>query len=339
MRLLIFKVNQLGDNVVFLPVVQQIARLHPDWQITVCTSPIAAPLYHTACPSVRVLEFATKPFNDAWKHPLTLARLVAQFSQLRHDACLLSNDQSNVAHLLARVCGARQTVGPLIQDRHLGGLLHHRVPVDFTLPDAWQNWQIARHLVTELPARVPPPDLSAFGRSKHGGIFIHAGASRDYKKWPLEHYVDLATRLSAHVPIVWMDQGLPEEQALPAKVQRVKASTLGELIRQIAGSRFFIGNNSGPMNLASALGIPGLIFNGPSTAAWDPYWHRARFDLLRDPDLPCQPCDLPTRPVNACQNQTEPMACMKRWTVERVHERVLQKWAESGLLPAPPQGA
>jgi ADP-heptose:LPS heptosyltransferase len=338
MRLLIFKVNQLGDNVVFLPVVQQITRLHPGWQITVCTSPVAAPLYHTACPGVRVLEFATKSFNGSWKRPLDLARLLWQFCRLPHDACLLGNDQGNVAHLLARACGASRAVGALIPERYLGWLLHQRVVVDFTLPDAWQNWQIARALVPELPARVPPPDLSAFGRREHGGIFIHAGASRDYKKWPLDSYVALATRLSASTQVIWMDQGLPAEEALPATVQRVKPGTLGDLIREMAGARLFIGNNSGPMNLASALGVPGLIFNGPSTAAWDPYWHRERFDLLRDADLPCQPCDLPMRPVNACQNQAEPMACMKRWSVERVHERVMQKLAESGPAPVPPQG-
>lgn len=339
MRLLIFKVNQLGDNVVFLPVVQQVARRFPDWQVTVCTSPVAAPLYQATCPGVRVLEFETKPFNGTWRRPLELLRLVRRFRALPQDYCLLGNDQGNVAHLLARACAHGRTVGPLIPERHLGRLLHQRVPLDFTQPDVAQNWRIARALVPELPETPPPPDLSAFGREEHGGVLIHAGASREYKKWPLESYVALAARLVASTPVVWMDQGQPGEEELPATVRRVKPGSLDGLIRQIAGARLFIGNNSGPMNLASALGVPGIIFNGPSTAAWDPFWHRERFDLLRDPALPCQPCDLPMRPVNACQNTAEPMACMRRWSVERVHELALQKLAASDLRPAPPQGA
>jgi ADP-heptose:LPS heptosyltransferase len=325
MRLLILKVNQLGDNVVFLPVVQELQRRHPDWDITVCTSPVAAPLYQTTCPRVRALEFTTREFNGAWRHPLQLARLVLQFRLLPQDACLLGNDQGNVAHLLSRVTGAARSVGPLIHERHLGRLLHERVPVDFTAPDPRQNWRIAQTLDPCLPDTIPAPDLSAFGKADHQGVFIHAGASRDYKKWPLERFIDLANRLADSVPVLWMDQGQEAEATLASAVQRVKPGPLGGLIRHIAGARLFIGNNSGPMNIASALGVPGIIFNGPSTPSWDPFWHRERFELLRDPTLSCQPCDHPTRPVNSCQNTVEPMACMKRWTVEKVHQMALDK--------------
>jgi len=325
MRLLIFKVNQLGDNVVFLPVVQELQRRHPDWRITVCTSPVAAPLYQTTCPQIQTLEFITREFNDAWRHPLELVRLALQFRRLPQDACLLGNDQGNVAHLLSRITGASRRIGPLIHERHLGRLLHARVPVDFTAPDPRQNWCIAQTLDPSLPETIPAPDLSAFGKADHEGVFIHAGASRDYKKWPLDRFIDLANRLSKSVPVRWMDQGQEVESLLSAAVERVRPGPLGDLIRHIAAARLFIGNNSGPMNIASALAVPGLIFNGPSTPSWDPFWHRERFDLLRDPTLPCQPCDRPTRPVNACLNTAEPMACMKRWTVEKVHQMALDK--------------
>lgn len=241
------------------------------------------------------------------------------------DACLLGSDQGDVAHLMAWLTGAARSAGAFIPERRLGGLLRQRVKLDFSQPDPWQNWCIARALVPELPEQIPPPDLRAFGRTDHGGIFIHAGASREYKKWPLENYVHLANKLSADAKVVWMDQGaMIEDQLLPSVV-RLTHGTLGELIRQIAGARLFIGNNSGPMNLASALGVPGIIFNGPSKPAWDPFWHRDRFEILRDPTLHCQPCDQMMRPMNACFNMAEPMACMKRWSVGHVHEMALQK--------------
>lgn len=325
MRLLIFKVNQLGDNVVFLPVVQQIARQHPQWHITVCTSPVAAPLYHTACPGVEVQEFVTRDFNGAWRRPLALLSLARRFIAAPQDICLLANDQSNVAHLLAWLTGAPQSTGPFSPEHYLNGLLRQRVRLDFSQPAPWQNWCIARAIAPELPDEIPPPDLSAFGREDHRGVFIHAGASREYKKWPMENFIDLANRLSAHSPVVWMNQGHAAEEALLPAIQRLSQGTLGDLIRQIAGARLFIGNNSGPMNIAASLGIPGIIFNGPSTSAWDPFWHRDRFEILRDPTLRCQPCDHVSRPVNACFNTAEPMACMKRWSVEHVHEMALQK--------------
>jgi len=332
MRLLIFKVNQLGDNVVFLPVVQQLARQFPHWKITICTSPSAAPLYHTACPNVVVKEFVTSSFNRAWQSPMSLLSLIRQFHAMPQDCCLLGNDQGNVAHLLARATGADWTTGPFIAERYLGRLLHQRVTLDFSQPDPFQNWHLAQGLLEHLklpplPEHIPPPELGAFGNIAHGGVFIHAGASREYKKWPVENFIALANRLSENHPVVWMNQNESAESRLLHAVHRVQPGTLAQLIRHVAGARLFIGNNSGPMNLASALGIPGIIFNGPSLPVWDPFWHPERFVILRDPALACQPCDQFMRPRDTCSNISEPMACMKRWSVDRVHEIAMQKLA------------
>ena len=42
MNLALFKVNNLGDNIVFLPVVQALRKRFPDWRLMVFTSPAAA---------------------------------------------------------------------------------------------------------------------------------------------------------------------------------------------------------------------------------------------------------------------------------------------------------
>ena len=106
MTLLVFKVNQLGDNVVFLPVVQALVTAHPDWRIVVMTSPAAARLYEVCCPKVELRVFETAKFNGAWRKPWRLARMARELRTLRPDACLLGDDQGNVAHLLARLSGA-----------------------------------------------------------------------------------------------------------------------------------------------------------------------------------------------------------------------------------------
>lgn len=45
MRVVIFKFNHLGDNVVFLPVVQQLRRQFSDWDLVLLTTPTEAELY------------------------------------------------------------------------------------------------------------------------------------------------------------------------------------------------------------------------------------------------------------------------------------------------------
>ena len=329
-HLVIFKVNQLGDNVVFLPVVQQLRRLMPEAKITVLTSPVAEPLYSVACHNINTLTFQTAAFNGAWKHPLQLFKIIRNIRKLAPDACMLGDDQANSAHLVARLSGARTSIGPLLRTRPLGFLLHRRVPVTLSDPVALQNWRIAVGLLdtlgtetSSMPPLPPPPDLSAFGSQSAHGIIIHPGASRDYKRWPMARYVQLANRLAAVRPVVWITEEVPEEAELVSGVRCEKPTSLNAFISLMAGAQFFIGNNSGPMNIASALGLKGLIFNGPSTPNWDPPWHGDRLELLRDPSIRCQPCDALTHPVNVCRNVEQLMICMKRWTVDEVTQRVL----------------
>ncbi|WP_395748093.1 glycosyltransferase family 9 protein [Prosthecobacter sp.] len=329
MTLLIFKVNQLGDNVVYLPVVQSLVAAHPDWRIIVLTSPAAARLYEVCCPQVGLRVFETTKFNSAWRTPWHLARMAADLRALKPDACLLGDDQGNVAHLLARLSGAPLCVGPQTPHVRVNSLLHHREPVLGDESVAAHNWRIAASRFA-LPQSMPAPDLRAFGSDSSQAIVIHAGASREYQRWPLHHFIELANRLAQTHPVRWISQG--EDVGLHASVQQVKTTTLDDLVRVLAGARLFVGNNSGPMHIAAAVGTPGVIIVGPSSPRWDPPWHSDRFDLLREPRLTCQPCDTATKPVNRCLNLRMPMACMNRWSVDAVHERVVRPVLEKIVI-------
>lgn len=322
MTLLVFKVNQLGDNVVFLPVVQSLVAAHPDWRIVVLTSPTAARLYEVCCPQVELRVFETAKFNGAWRQPWRLMQMASQLRGLKPDACLLGDDQGNVAHLLARLSGAKLCVGPQTPHVRLNFLIPCRVGVNENLSVAAHNWLIAGSQF-ELPEIMPAPDLRAFGRDESGAIVIHAGASREYQRWPLKHFIELANRLVETHAVRWIAQA--DDAGLSPAVQRAKTDSLEELVRVIAGAKLFVGNNSGPMHIAAACGTPGIILIGPSSPRWDPVWHRERFELLREPRLSCQPCDSATKPANRCLNTQAPMACLNRWSVDAVHERVM-KW-------------
>jgi ADP-heptose:LPS heptosyltransferase len=328
MTILVSKINQLGDNVVFLPVVQALQRVLPQARIVVATSPVAAPLYEVCAPGCEVITYQTTAFNSAWKRPWALPGLALQWRSLRPSAVLLGDDQGNVAHLLAALSGADLRVGVLVHSLALHALQTHSQAVDFTTHVAHQNWLVLLKLLGclgvehDLPALPPAPDLSALASSAaavQSDVVIHAGASREYKRWPLSEYVGLANALAGSRRVLWIEQpGALEQQGLVPAVMRVQPGGLAALIATLSHTRLFVGNNSGPMNIASAVGTPSLIFNGPSVSNWDPAWHRERCRLLVDPLLPCQPCDKLTYPVNVCSNLAEPMACMNRWSVERV---------------------
>ena len=322
MTLLISKVNQLGDNVVFLPVVQQLRALLPEVRVVVATSPVAAPLFEKCVERVEVIVTPTGEFNAAWKHPMKLLMLGREWRGLRPDVVMLGNDQGNVAALLSWLSGAVVRVGPAYPSRPSTPFINQQVSYDLKCHVVLQNWELAQQTAMCVGATLsggpPSPNLSGLisGVSHAFDIVIHPGASREYKRWPLDRFADLATELSLEHRVAWIDDGRAVQ--LDSAVNVIKQTSLSDFVTLMAHSKLFIGNNSGPMNIASALGMKGIIFNGPSTDNWDPFWHRERFILLREPNLKCQPCDLYERPVDVCGNMANPMACMRRWGVDEV---------------------
>jgi ADP-heptose:LPS heptosyltransferase len=94
--------------------------------------------------------------------------------------------------------------------------------------------------------------------------------------------------------------------------------TIGEFARWLTERPLFLGNNSGPMHVANALGCPGIVVTGATARGWDPYWHPDRWTVLRHPDLPCQPCERLNQELRGCRNLGNPLACLTYWTPEKV---------------------
>lgn len=329
MRLTVLKVNQLGDNVIFLPVVQWLQRLLPDAALTIVTSPLAAPLYEKCTPGVRVLTADTKTFNGAWKHPMRLLEFHRLIRETKPDVCLLANDQGNVAHLLSWTSGAKIRVGSRESKCKLRPLLSSKVPLNLADPVAVQNWHLARELLVELgvnsgamPFAPPVPDVSALciaSRPDRPFVLIHPGGSRAYQRWPMERFVELANLLADSIEVRFFSQGDAAERQLSPAVLKISAGPLEDFFALMKQAAFFVGNNSGPMHIASVCGVPGLIFKGPSADHWLPMWNGEKFTILRDPSLACQPCDRCDGPMNRCTNTAEPMACMNRIKVDQAH--------------------
>ena len=127
-------------------------------------------------------------------------------------------------------------------------------------------------------------------------VIIHPGAGSPRKRWPVEHFVEVATFVK------WMDLGEvvfmlgPAESDLaPFLNARLRgcfrvseicdASSLMVLLRQ---ARCFVGNDSGVTHLAAFAGIPTVAIFGPSSLKrWSPVGPATR--VLRGA-AHCSPC-------------------------------------------------
>ena len=326
MHLAVFKTNYLGDNVVFLPVVQTLRARYPDWRITLITAPAVAPLYAADIAVADLLTVEPETLKRMWHHPAAFGGWWSELRRRKIDASLVSYDQSSVAHALAWLAGGCPRVGAAELRIRLQGTLTQDVSRSKEWSIARWNWEIARTLVAALgksdwPAEPSVPDLSHLlaGASvvpQH--VVIHAGSKWEYTRWPQERFIELAGRLARDHEVWWIYAPELPPCAVPARVRLVESQDLGTLVRLLAGAALFVGNNSGPMHIANALGVPLVVISGPTDFAWDPAWHDGRATVLRTAGLACLPCDKVPFAAGRCQNAAEPLACMKRWSVSAV---------------------
>lgn len=118
------------------------------------------------------------------------------------------------------------------------------------------------------------------------------------KRWPVEHYARLLEALLAQENMTAVlvgdhtEAGLLDRVAPPALRKRL-VEAAGELtLRQTAAviqrSKLFIGNDSGLLHVAGAVGTPSLSFFGPtSPGGKTPVWAPHQFFYTAEPCSPC----------------------------------------------------
>lgn len=325
--LAIFKTNFLGDNVVFVPVVQALRRLRPDWRITLITSPREAPLYASSIPEGDLLTVEPGRLKKAWRYPFEFGRWVAELRRRKVDASYLGFDQSSTAHLIAWVSGGSYRVGGDGLHTKVRGTLTKAIPCEPSWSSARWNWEMMRALLADfggagdLPGEPPSPDLShltAGVQRLPGKIVIHAGSKWEHTRWPLDRYAELAGRFARDHEVVWIN--VPETRAvpLPGNVTIQECADVGALARLLASAALFVGNNSGPMHLANAVGTPLVAITGASALGWNPCWHPQKVRVIRTGGLACAPCETIQHTPGRCLNTGEPLACLRRIDVDAV---------------------
>ena len=147
-------------------------------------------------------------------------------------------------------------------------------------------------------------------------VVIQPGARYWFKAWPPERFAELADRLNDRFGYQILVGGSPQETALTQTVVNQAKSRLLNLagrsdVRTVAAllkrSVLFVGNDTGAMHIASAVGTPVLGLFGPSNPVeWGPRGGRSEAIYK---GLDCRICFHPT-----CRRGEQ--NCMKLITVE-----------------------
>lgn len=124
-------------------------------------------------------------------------------------------------------------------------------------------------------------------------VIVPGGAEhRPEKRWPIDHYRDLIKRLDTE-GVSAVVCGTEAEESLAASIVADRANAMNiagktsivDLVGVMRGASFAIGNDSGPMHIAAALGVPSVVLYSHAS---DPALCAQRgpdVTILREPSL------------------------------------------------------
>jgi len=347
-RALVIKLRHHGDVLLAGPVLSALKAHAPGIEVDALVYDDTAPMLegHPALSRLHVV-------GRNWRSLGALSRLAAE---RRLFAALRERRYELLVHLceqprgawLARGLGARHSVAPRIAARgsfwqksftHLYPLLNNgkRHQVELNL-DALRRIGIqpaveARGVVfvpgAEAEARVAGL-LREHGLHEGGYVHMHPASRWRFKCWPAEKNAELINRLGIEGRRVVLTAA-PEEDELAfiadivARMQAPVVNLAGRLsVRELGAlasrAQAFVGVDSMPMHLASAMGTPVVALFGPSgDIEWGPA--RGNFRVVTSAHS-CRPCGL-----DGCGGG-KVSECLTLLPVNAVHEALRE------LLPA-----
>jgi len=161
--------------------------------------------------------------------------------------------------------------------------------------------------------------VRGLGLPPWGYVLMQPTASFETKRWPAERFVAVAREIekSDSRVLVSLPEGTDENlKGLFSRFATVSGLSLGDLVGVLSFARLYFGNDSGPMHVAAALGVPIVgIFGSSDPRRWHPWGvpYRALWA-----GLPCSPCH-----GKSCANP-DSLACLRALTTTAAIDAALE---------------
>lgn len=333
-RVFFIRLRNLGEAVLDTANLRALRRFRPDLEITTLVEAIYTDLY-AADPDIKTMPLwrgARDKRSSLWSR-LDIVREIRR----RKFTAVINLHGGPTSAQLTFLSGARHRVGAA----HFrnGYAYNLRIPPIELITGRKDlhtvEYQFEQFRALGLPGErapetrlyvVPEKQAAACEHLRAAGIdpaapyAVLAPTNEFYtKRWMPERYAAIAEELHRRGLQIAMTGAPTEEQraqlAAVAAVSKAPLASLsslsiGELVAVIAGAKLFVGNDSGPAHIASALKTPSVVLFGPaSSVRWRP-WNQPSV-LVQNP-FACNPCSM-----YKCEAFDEP-ECIRSITVPQV---------------------
>jgi predicted lipopolysaccharide heptosyltransferase III len=313
-KILYINLAFIGDLVLSTPTIRALRKKYPNAVIDMLVVPWAAQVVGGNPYADHVYIYDKK---GAHRNIKNLWHLVSSLRSQKYDLVIAANFAVRGA-MLAKVLGARYRVG--YDAQHAGIFLTHTVSAKRTTikHETENQLEVVKPLDIytndfSLTYRHNPVDMESMHQkvsisSDRPIVVICPFGRHPLNSWVIEGYVDVVKSLSKVVNC-YLIGGKAEKEKLEDINQKAGSCgqvlagtlTINELAAFLTLSSLVITVDTGPMHIASAVGVPILaLFGRSDSRVWGP---RAAGDRILKMDLECVPCIIPRE----CQHHS----CMK----------------------------
>lgn len=174
----------------------------------------------------------------------------------------------------------------------------------------WIEWAKGKSTHISQDSKVAGDKNLTKQNQSSGYAILHTGARRALRRWPVERYVALSKWLQQEKGLLPIWVGTAEEEAqldeaftsgaVGEKWVAPAGSSLLSFYAFIASSQLYVGNESGPLQLADIAGVPLVAIYGPGVP--DVFYPLSSRAQVLHEVLDCNPCDqvVCIRPGDRC---------------------------------------
>ncbi len=332
MNIMIRATNWVGDGILALPAIRAVRQKFPEARLSIVARPYVAEIYRDQALCDELVLYDPKGSHRSWS---SRAKFAKELRAKKFDASLLLQNAFDAAWLAWRA-RIQERIGYARDGRSLLLTKAIAVPKPGEIPphERFYYLELLRRAgwIEELPdvayIELHIPDAR---REKAAQILVEAGA-RPYttrvalgagasygsaKCWPPERFADWANRFQAETDgDVILFATAAEAGVSNAIISGMKRkpvdltgkTPIGDLPALLSQCQLFLGNDSGAMHVAAAVGLPVVAIFGPTDPSGTaPVTHRST--IVQEKPY-CNPCYLRSCPTDH--------RCMKSVTPEMV---------------------
>jgi ADP-heptose:LPS heptosyltransferase len=334
-NILVTKISPIGDAVSLLPTLRGLWEHVPEANLTVLCTSAGKEVFNGAVPG---LNFMVMDYDQV-RGATSIWILLLTFLILKRKAFSISchsYDEPSFSYLLTRALGIPRRIGFSSCIAKAQILTSENIDFDRTRNVVDLNFDLVRQITGKwklCPQRLPlyystvdqrsiDEELARVGIKKGTQfVVIHPGAGQRHKEWGMENYLHVGKFLEDSLGLTVL---FVTEDGKLGSLRSVSGLSIKELACLLEMAVLFIGNNSGPMHMAAAMGTPCMVIQGASPTNWDIFWNDVPHYSIKASHLACVPCERLWFIPGRCLNIEHPQACMKELSAQSVTDRVIE---------------